>query len=489
MEETEIRQLIERLRTLGRDDSQCEVKTCENELSKDVWESVSAFANTRGGILLLGLSEKNGFLPVPSFKIDRVCDQLVSGMEGGGAPGKLENPPEYQVDRVIMDGAAILVVHIKELEASRKPCYIRDRGVQNGSYKRVDDKDVRLSANELYALQTAVAVDVSDRMPVEGASIFDLDSGLCEALFARALVLSPRALRGADESAERFRRLNLMNAEGGITRAGLLVVGKYPQQFFPKLVVDVATHSGVTKGADGNLRFRDRVVCEGTLGEVIGDSVHAVAKNLRRSSIVVGLERSDELEVPESVLREAITNALIHRSYNACFDGEAVAVDVFDDRIEIVNPGGLWGKSWDDLADGRSCCRNTTLMKLMSLAPLREGAGSPAEGNGTGILLMREEMKRRGLKPPEFRPAFDHFRVILWRPAANDGRSRAVRIGKAFVERFLEEHGEASLKELVEGSGLTTSQVRLRVNDLIDSGRVEATAPPQSRNRRYRLRQ
>ncbi len=70
MEETEIRQLIERLRTLGRDDSQCEVKTCENELSKDVWESVSAFANTRGGILLLGLSEKNGFLPVPSFKIE-----------------------------------------------------------------------------------------------------------------------------------------------------------------------------------------------------------------------------------------------------------------------------------------------------------------------------------------------------------------------------------------------------------------------------------
>lgn len=94
----------------------------------------------------------------------------------------------------------------------------------------------------------------------------------------------------------------------------------------------------------------------------------------------------------------------MHRSYNDRFDGEAVAIDVFDDRVEITNPGGLWGKSKKDLVDGRSCCRNTTIMKLMSLVPLPSEQGSPAEGNGSGLLLMVNEMKANCLKEPEFYP-------------------------------------------------------------------------------------
>ena len=86
----------------------------------------------------------------------------------------------------------------------------------------------------------------------------------------------------------------------------------------------------------------------------------------------------DELEIPEVVLRETVTNALLHRSYNDRFDGEAVAVDIFDDRVEVINPGGLWGKSRADLADGRSCCRNATIMRLMSLVPLPSAVGSPS---------------------------------------------------------------------------------------------------------------
>lgn len=122
------------------------------------------------------------------------------------------------------------------------------------------------------------------------------------------------------------------------------------------------------------------------------------------------------------------------------------------------------------------------------MASSPNGMGSLAEGNGSGILLMMNEMQSSGLKAPEFIPRIDHFKVTLWRPSEKDERQRVVKIGKAFVEAFLKENGEMSMRELAEESGMTLNQVRRRVNELIDQGRVEATAPTTSRNRKYRLK-
>ena len=72
----------------------------------------------------------------------------------------------------------------------------------------------------------------------------------------------------------------------------------------------------------------DRTVCEGTLGEMISDTVAAVAKNLRRTSTVQGISRIDSLEIPEEVLREAVANAVIHREYGDRFCGQSITVDV-----------------------------------------------------------------------------------------------------------------------------------------------------------------
>ena len=397
MDDKAIGEIIAALRPQRRDNAQYEVKKCAHDLSKDVWETESTFANTDGGTLLLGVSERDGFVPVAGFQIDRVCDQLVSGMGDGGSPGVLTNPPEYHVDRAACEGGAVLVVHVEELPPAQKPCYITARGVQGGSYRRIDDKDVRLSRNELYAIQSAMLVDHSDREPVEGAEVSDLDGAVCEAAFSRALLVAPRSLRGADDVSEWLRRLNFTDSRGRVIRAGLLVAGVYPQQFFPKLHVDVAVHPGTAKGTAGALRFRDRTVCEGMLGEMIE---------------------------------------------------EAVAVDIFDDRVEVINPGGLWGKSRADLADGRSCCRNATIMRLMSLVPLPSGAGSPAEGNGSGIPLMMAEMAAGGLEPPEFCPAMDHFKVILRRPQGDEGGGAATSKGEAHVEAVLREVGQMSVREL-----------------------------------------
>lgn len=299
--------------------------------------------------------------------------------------------------------------------------------------------------------------------------------------------MAPRSLRGADDVSERLRRLNFTDSQGRVIRAGLLVAGVYPQRLFPKLHVDVAVHPGTAKGTAGALRFCDRTVCEGTLGEMIEDVVAVIAKNLRRRLVMRGIGRVDESEIPEVVQREAVTNALLHRSYSERFDGEAVTVDIFDDRVEVINPGGLWGKSRADLADGRSCCRNATIMRLMSLAPLPSAVGPPAEGNGSGIPLMMAETAADGLEPLEFYPAMDHFKVILRRPQRDGDNVAVASKGQALVEAALRECGQMSVRELSERCGTSISQVRRRVNDFIARGLVEATAPATNRNREYRL--
>lgn len=490
MEQKEIQAIIDRLKRQGTDDARVEVKECAKKLSNDIWESVSAFANTSGGLILLGLSERAGFAPVDTFDMDRVRDQFVAGMGDGGSLGKLVNPPKYDLERVELDGFFVLAIEIFELDPASKPCYVYDRGPAKGSYKRVDDKDVPLSSNELFSVSTASKVGNFDRQPVEGAAVSDLDKPLINRSFERAYTLSPRAFKGVQSEWEKLQRLNFLDETGEVTKAGILVAGVYPQQFFPRLVVDVAVHSGLCKGQPGAPRFLDRTVCEGTLGEMLADAVAAVSKNLKRRSVVLAAARIDELEIPEEVIREAIANALIHRDYSPRYDGQAVSVDIFDDRVEIANPGGLYGsKTRDNLADGLSCCRNATLMKLMSLTPLPLAAGSPAEGNGSGVPMMIHECEQRDLPAPEFRPGLDVFKVVLRRPG-NEAWSIGVSDGssdKADILVVLEEQGELSAREIADRIGQSVNQVRYRLRSLLRDGSVVATASSTSKDRKYRL--
>lgn len=113
-----------------------------------------AHSRTRArGILLLGVDERKGFAPAEPFNLDRVRDQFVSDIGDGGATNtKLTNPPHNQMERVDVDGAQVLAVSILELHQRLKPCYITARGIQAGSYKRVDNKNERLSPTKIYKL-------------------------------------------------------------------------------------------------------------------------------------------------------------------------------------------------------------------------------------------------------------------------------------------------------------------------------------------------
>lgn len=86
-----------------------------------------------------------------------------------------------------------------------------------------------------------------------------------------------------------------------VTKAGLLVAGCCPQQFYPKVHVDVAVHLGSEKASDSSVCFLDRVICEGTIGEMLEGFIEAVSKKLRHISTIQGIGREDELKIPVEV--------------------------------------------------------------------------------------------------------------------------------------------------------------------------------------------
>lgn len=512
-----VRVSIERMRAEGKDDELCEAKTCQSTLGESVWESVSAFANTHGGLLLLGVSEKEHFKPAKGFPIEKVSAQFMDGMgDGSRSAQKVFPAPHYDTHETTIDGVRILAVQIEELPAEKKPCSVEIKGTEQGAYKRIGDRDIRLTAAEIYELRSVATPGKADVSAVEDASIDDLDPHDIERLIDQVVASGSRAFAGCATNEERLVRLHVLGKEGSVTLAGLLCLGFFPQQFRPSLVIDVAVHPGTEKGSNPDILFLDRRICDGSMPEAIDDALQTIFRNLRIISSIEGSERIERHELPMEVVREALVNAVIHREYAALFLGQPIHVDVFADRIEITNPGGLWGGvSLHNLGDGISRCRNPELLRLLRDYTNPDSKGPFVEGNGTGIQAMRARLKREGLPKPRFEASIDQFKVILPRPEASGSKAHAQERVEAALARIVQDPafqetmetvkratdsaaqqrilelisaiGTASVQDLAEALGKTVTSLRPQLRALVDAGLIDATAPTTSKKRRYRI--
>lgn len=560
----DINAIVERLRAQGSDDNDCEAKAAVGKLNKDVWNTVSAFANTDGGVILLGIDETSGFIPAQGFDPNKIIDSVDNGL-GDKAP-RVEPVPTFQVRRFTFEGAPIVALGIASMseetqKAKRMPCFVVDQGITKGSYKRLDDKNKHLTAHEIYQLQHRYESDFSDQQIVEDAAIEDLDMPLVNSVIERLHASQSRLLNGDNSALAVLRKLNSLNRAGEVVFSGLMCFGVYPQQFFPQLFIDVAKHPGQQKSADPEVRFDHRKVCEGHIKDQIEDAIGATLSLLNTRYVERGRTVEQEPEIPEVVLREAITNAVMHRDYGPVSISEQVAIDIFSDRVEIRNPGGLWGdRTLDNLDDGRSVPRNQFIAKTLSYVPARD-KGTIAENQGSGIRRMQAAMKQHGLPQPQFKIEIGAFTVVLHRhgllnPEAQrwleklgigdlsperaqvmllareyrevtpqlirsvlgiDSDEAREELGELVSEGLLTEHQrgperyglsadvlgltpvqvgilgalevdvEHNIHQLMDKTGYSASTIRYGLRGLIDSGRVQPTAPPTSRSRAYVL--
>lgn len=485
MTEEELADHVARLRRQGSDDAHVEVKAAAVDLPRSLWETVSAFANTDGGIVILGLEEGRGFAPAAGFEVDKTIDKLVAGLQV--AP-KVNPAPEgsFRIKRSSVDGAPVVVLEVdalRGLPGVRLPCYVVAQGIAKGSYKRVDDQDRHLTPYEVYMLQTSYQALGTDRTPVSGAILDELSAEAVQSTLERVRRSGSHALDGIprDDIAGALARLGGLDSNGVPTLAGYLALATYPQQRFPQLTVDVAVHPAIEKSTRADIRFVDRQTCDGPLPIAIEDAVKAVARNLKRQRRVEGVAGIDDLEIPEEVLREAVTNAVTHRDYSELAKGVQVSVDVYPDRVEVSSPGGFYGtRSVENVAEGHSDSRNPDLARLLTVVPRTDDGGVVCENQGSGVPRMMASMREKGLPAPDYSGSdlsrvvvkLSRFglldeRIVAWLDALPGGpRTDQERAALALVYR----DGRVSVAALRDNLGLDSDDAREVLGTLVADG-------------------
>jgi ATP-dependent DNA helicase RecG len=411
MDAEELESQLALLRSYGAEDGRIEAKRAERKLPESVVDTMSAFANTTGGLILLGVDETVGFAVTGVTDPGKVLADLCSA-----ARDKLAPPLQPSAGLGVVDGKTVVWAQINELPRAEKPCYVTSRGLHRGSYVRLGDGDRRLTSEEVQQLIADRGQPRFDGEIVEEASVEDLDpQGLAE-LLRRVRQSSPRPFSSVDDTTA-LKMLNVLRADGDgtlrPTLAGLLALGIYPQQFFPQLNLTFVHHPTKTGATQGVTRFLDNVRIEGPVPLMVKDSLAVIQRNMSRRAEVVGHGRKDVWEYPPEALREAIVNALVHRDFSPGTRGMQVQIEMYPDRLTILNPGGLFGAvDIAHLGEGASSSRNSVLLKILEDVVISGEARTICENRGSGIRIMREELKGAGMGPPDF---FDRVTSFLVR--------------------------------------------------------------------------
>ena len=189
-------------------------------------------------------------------------------------------------------------------------------------------------------------------------------------------------------------------------------------------------------------------VAEASIDDLDGESYHSAFERIIRQG-------SKMFTGAETVLREAITNAVMHRDYSPTRQNEAVNVEIYADRVVVTNPGSLLqNQTVENLTtDAKSVPRNPALSRILRHTLLPDYNGPVAESNGSGIPHMQAEMQKRGLKPPVFSDDLNRVTVTLYRsdaqprfPVKAQAQPQALAVAGAAADKT---GGEQSIFEIV----------------------------------------
>ena len=401
------------------------VQTIEGtkELPKDLWKTLSAFANSPGGgAIILGLDEKNGF-EISGVKrshylqeeIDVLCSQMSPRLG-----------PLVQEFRIL--DKDILLLEIGELPPEDKPCYYRGKGIFTGSYIRAGDGERVLSSYEIQSITESSSSPRYDGEPMEGTSLKDLDPILLKGFLERMKNRSGTPFSNwTDQEILEASKVLVRDRYGKyvVSLAGWLCFAPYPQKFFPSLCVTLMRFPTPVAGEIGpeGERFLDNVKIEGPISEIVFQTIKTAKRNMQRRDIIRGMFREERWEYPEEVIREGIINALGHRDYSPQARVCQVQMLIFPDRLEIISPGGIYGAILpDSLGEvGVQSSRNEILMNILeNLSP--SGESRPlCENRGSGLAAIMTSCRKDRLSPPGFKVDLARFRLVLSNRTLFDG--------------------------------------------------------------------
>ncbi|NQE05551.1 hypothetical protein C5S32_06740 [ANME-1 cluster archaeon GoMg1] len=389
-------------------------------------KEIVAFSNAHGGRILLGVSDSG------EIKRINTTNRLKSQIQD------IANNCQPRVNILIEEFDRILIIEVHEGE--KKP-YMCGRGF----YLRIGPNSQKLSRDEIlrFAIQEGRV-----RYDEQINTRFDFGEDFDERRFSDFLKRSKitanlpyeNILANLDlaEKQEEEGKYYFKNAVG-------LFFSKNVRKFNRSAYTTCILFKGRNRS-----HIIDRKDFDGNLVEQVEEAIRFVERNTLLAYQIKGLERKEIAQYPANAIREGIVNAIMHRDYFET--GSNVFVYIYDDFIEIINPGGLFRIKKEEL--GKICARRNELVaELFRMLGLVEKAG-------TGIQRMKDAMKNAGLKKPKIDVSENFFTIRFYGHKKEE--LAAISEGKIFIK--LNERQKKAI-EFVKEKGRITNREYQKLNN------------------------
>jgi ATP-dependent DNA helicase RecG len=368
-------------------------------------KALSAFGNKSGGIIAFGVAEKEttgGFDVVGVNDIADFQERMTAlSAEEMSAVLRLG----YHV--LFFSGKQILAVYVPECTNQFKPYHIKRLGLPNGAFVRDGNTNRPMTDAEMRNYVRNAQGDDFDTNVAEDATVDDLSHDKIILFLKKSAEKTSRDFDGDDKYIGVLENIGIVKIEeSGLIRptvAGYLIFSqKKPQKKlqFSRYIVRCVRY----KGSGVHTDILDSLDVDGTLDEQIDAMQAFILRNIRKSAEIVGTKRVERYEYPEKAIREIIANAVIHRDYR--ITETYTQVNIFEDRIEVFNPGNLPpGVTIENIKHSQVSRNKVVAARLKDLDYMEE--------YGRGIEIVFTEMKKWGLLHPLFKNTSNSFRVIL----------------------------------------------------------------------------
>ena len=394
----------------------------KERLSASFARGIVAMANAVGGKVLLGVRANGNVVGVRDANALRARVQDIAC--------DCDPPVKVLVEPV----NGVLVVHVRESDAKPVRCSDGFYWRQGAVTQRMNREDIR----DFFRAEGVIRFDLSPCPRFRYPEDFDrqkFDAWLGQSGISGSPLVEDVLVN--IEVAERTGDKLLFR------NAGVLFFAKNVRRFFPEAYITCL----LGKGAD-KVHVLDRKDFDGGVVADIEDAMRFIERNTRTAYRIEGLRRQNIPEYPMEAVREAITNAVMHRDW--FFDGANVFVEIYADRIEVISPGGLpKGLALADLGNA-SIRRNPLIADLLHRINFIEKAG-------TGIRRIRDGARQQNCPEPEFNVG--RFVTVTFRPNPEVRRcGQRTEIGPRVG-------GEAT-EEVTGEVGAPTAQVTAQVGEV-----------------------
>ena len=396
------------------------VETCElecklaqgaggkGELPKDFWRTYSGMANTKGGVVLLGVREKDGRFTVAGIEnIEKVKQDLFNQLNN---PSKVSTNllSEDDVVTLSQDGKQFLRINVPAATRKQKPVFINN-DMYSGTYRRLHDGDRACDRETVKRMVAEQIEDERDSRILKGFTFDDLDLDSISAyrnLLSAAKPAHPWLDLDPFELVKKLRgwRKDRDTSEEGITLAGLLMFGQWEaiQEGVPHYMVDYQERPE----AKAERRWIDRICPDGSWSGNLFDFYRKVYRKLI-TDLKVQFTLTEGQRVEDSpvhvALREALVNSIVHADYSA---NVSILIVKRPDMFGFRNPGLMRIPHELALQGSHSDCRNRIMHQMFLMIGLGERAGS-------GIPKIFSGWKSNRWTPPRLREVESPEQTLL----------------------------------------------------------------------------